>query len=198
MTTTDDINFSPYDKYAMSMPVTMFMVSDRPIHDPAETIKRNVSRARSSGFRSSPGMFIYANKISSISKTYIVKMIPCLVVMMQVTEFSCGGFVIGVTWNHAITDAAGMGQFLQAVASMPVGWRRRRSFRLGGTTCSRGIGDPVPSIEGVMELMTSVQPVEMPILDITIPSRIIKSIMEDCHVRSILECTTREAVTALL
>ena len=59
-------------------------------------------------------------------------------------------------------------------------------------------GIPVPSIEGLMELMTSVQPVEMPILDITIPSRIIKSIMEDCHVRSILECTTREAVTALL
>ncbi|CAL5005571.1 unnamed protein product [Urochloa decumbens] len=41
--------------------------------------------------------------------------------MMQVTEFSCGGFVLGVTWNHAIADGAGMAQFLQAVGELANG-----------------------------------------------------------------------------
>ncbi|KAL6841043.1 hypothetical protein ACP4OV_029012 [Aristida adscensionis] len=38
--------------------------------------------------------------------------------LMQVTEFLCGGFVIGVTWNHAIADGIGMAQFLQAIGEL--------------------------------------------------------------------------------
>lgn len=41
--------------------------------------------------------------------------------MMQVTVFSCGGFVAGVIWNHAIADGAGMAQFLQAVGELTSG-----------------------------------------------------------------------------
>ncbi|KAG2642518.1 hypothetical protein PVAP13_2KG092500 [Panicum virgatum] len=41
--------------------------------------------------------------------------------LMQVTEFSCGGFVLGVTWNHGGADGAGMGQFLRAVGELSGG-----------------------------------------------------------------------------
>ncbi|KAF0892350.1 hypothetical protein E2562_015429 [Oryza meyeriana var. granulata] len=41
--------------------------------------------------------------------------------LMQVTEFACGGFVVGVTWNHALADGAGMAQFLQAVGELARG-----------------------------------------------------------------------------
>ncbi|KAF7005502.1 hypothetical protein CFC21_020619 [Triticum aestivum] len=41
--------------------------------------------------------------------------------LMQVTEFACGGFVVGVTWNHVMADAAGMAQFLQAVGELARG-----------------------------------------------------------------------------
>nr|CAB3455495.1 unnamed protein product [Digitaria exilis] len=36
---------------------------------------------------------------------------------VQVTEFSCGGLVLGVSWSHAIAAAAGMAQFLAAVGN---------------------------------------------------------------------------------
>ncbi|KAI4969911.1 hypothetical protein ZWY2020_000825 [Hordeum vulgare] len=49
--------------------------------------------------------------------------------LMQVTEFSCGGFVVGVSWNHVVADAAGMAQFLGPSASSPGGCRRRPSLR---------------------------------------------------------------------
>ena len=36
-------------------------------------------------------------------------------------EFSCGGFALGVTWNHGVADGAGMAQFLQAVGELATG-----------------------------------------------------------------------------
>ncbi|KAK3161673.1 hypothetical protein QOZ80_1BG0080020 [Eleusine coracana subsp. coracana] len=41
--------------------------------------------------------------------------------LMQVTEFSCGGFVVGVTFNHVAADGAGMAQFLGAVGELARG-----------------------------------------------------------------------------
>ena len=40
---------------------------------------------------------------------------------VQVTEFSCGGVVLGVTWNHAVADGAGIAQFLAAVGELARG-----------------------------------------------------------------------------
>lgn len=41
--------------------------------------------------------------------------------LMQVTEFSCGGFTVAVTWNHAVADGKGMAQFLQAIGELARG-----------------------------------------------------------------------------
>jgi len=40
---------------------------------------------------------------------------------VQVTEFSCGGVVLGATWNHAVADGAGIAQFLAAVGELTRG-----------------------------------------------------------------------------
>jgi len=41
--------------------------------------------------------------------------------LVQVTEFACGGFVVGVSSNHVIADGAGTVQFLQAVGELARG-----------------------------------------------------------------------------
>jgi hypothetical protein len=37
---------------------------------------------------------------------------------------SCDGFILSVTWSHAIVDGAGMGQFLQAIGELSQGLPR--------------------------------------------------------------------------
>nr|CAD1824174.1 unnamed protein product [Ananas comosus var. bracteatus] len=37
-----------------------------------------------------------------------------VIFMMQVTEFKCGGFTVGITYNHTVFDGAGSAQFLNA------------------------------------------------------------------------------------
>lgn len=46
--------------------------------------------------------------------------------MMQVTEFTCGGFVVGLISVHTIADGLGAGQFVNAVADYARGLPRPR------------------------------------------------------------------------
>ncbi|GJN36896.1 hypothetical protein PR202_gb25833 [Eleusine coracana subsp. coracana] len=41
--------------------------------------------------------------------------------MMQVTELTCGGYLMVVACNHGITDAFGLAQFLQAMGEIARG-----------------------------------------------------------------------------
>ncbi|KAF8731989.1 hypothetical protein HU200_015939 [Digitaria exilis] len=104
---------------------------------------------------------------------------------MQVTEFSCGGFVLGVTWNHAIADGVGIAQFLAAVGEL-------------------ARGSPSPSVvptrwdDAVSKRSELIVP-----LDITIPSALINRVKaEYYHSCSGFDgqqpCTVFEAVLAVL
>ncbi|KAG1346250.1 acyl transferase 5 [Cocos nucifera] len=44
-----------------------------------------------------------------------------LIVMMQVTQFTCGGFVVGMRSSHAMFDGLGAAQFVQAIAEIAKG-----------------------------------------------------------------------------
>ncbi|RZS21299.1 hypothetical protein BHM03_00053923 [Ensete ventricosum] len=44
--------------------------------------------------------------------------------MLQVTEFRCGGFAVGIGFNHAVFDGIGAAQFLKAVAEIARGHAR--------------------------------------------------------------------------
>ncbi|TKW12343.1 hypothetical protein SEVIR_5G030000v4 [Setaria viridis] len=46
--------------------------------------------------------------------------------MMQVTEFTCGGFVVGLSSSHTLTDGLGAGQFINAIADYARGLPKPR------------------------------------------------------------------------
>ncbi|KAM0925558.1 hypothetical protein ACQ4PT_004098 [Festuca glaucescens] len=117
--------------------------------------------------------------------------------LMQVTEFSCGGFVVGVTWSHVLTDAAGMGQFLQAVGEMA------RGFSLPSVV-------PVRSDELVMAARPqgmaaadflsaeTTNDQNMAMLDFTIPYSLISCVKSEVSLALGKRCTTFEAAVAIL
>lgn len=109
------------------------------------------------------------------------------------TEFSCGGFVLGVTWNHGITDGVGMAQFLRAVGELargspspsvlPVKW------------------DPsLPSLPpSILLLVAKPELLHFARHGVTIPSSSIDRIKDEFHERSNGQtCTMFEAATAVL
>lgn len=118
--------------------------------------------------------------------------------LMQVTEFSCGGFVVGVTWNHVIADAAGMAQFLQAVGELA------RGMSPPSIVPVRWWDDSLPglplSMVASQNFMLNNEPEDLACLDITIPSNLISRIKAefDAGDSNGQPCTVFEAVAAVL
>ncbi|KAL6847168.1 hypothetical protein ACP4OV_023021 [Aristida adscensionis] len=118
--------------------------------------------------------------------------------MMQVTEFTCGGFVLGVTWNHGVADAAGMAQLLCAVGELARGLPSpsvvpaRRGDSLP-TSCP-------PSMLAAGRLFRSFEPMAFARLAIAIPSSLIDRIRAEssAHSPGGRPCTVFEAVAAVL
>ncbi|GJN03573.1 hypothetical protein PR202_ga21029 [Eleusine coracana subsp. coracana] len=114
--------------------------------------------------------------------------------LTQVTEFTCGGFVLGVTWHHGIADGIGMAQFLQAVGEF-----------------SRGFPSPsvlpvrwdasLPSLPpSILQHVVSPELLRLACLGITIPSSLINRIKSSFRDRSNgqMTCTTFDAIAAVL
>ncbi|KAF8769082.1 hypothetical protein HU200_006936 [Digitaria exilis] len=97
--------------------------------------------------------------------------------LMQVTDFSCGGFTVGVTWNHVITDGVGMAQFLQAVGGFARGLSSP-SFVEPARVDSALTELPPPIITMTKE-MVSRNHNEYPNSYITIPMSFINRIKDD-------------------
>jgi hypothetical protein len=94
--------------------------------------------------------------------------------LLQVTEFSCGGFVVGVTFNHIIADGAGIAQFLGAVGDLARGVSppsvvpiRQWDDRLPGLPSSMVSGQKSTMTHGRLDLAR---------LDIVIPFSLISEI----------------------
>ncbi|KAF8749600.1 hypothetical protein HU200_012617 [Digitaria exilis] len=124
--------------------------------------------------------------------------------MMQVTEFACGGYVVAVTWNHGIADGYGLAQFMQAVSEL-----------------TRGLPSPtnvVPvrhdeSLPDIPQLISAVQRrspvgfelkhVDFGYTDVTIPWSFINRVKGEFRSRYVgggveSSCTTFEVVTAAI
>ncbi|CAI9784704.1 unnamed protein product [Fraxinus pennsylvanica] len=63
--------------------------------------------------------------------------IGCPLLLIQVTRFICGGFALGIRFNHTMADACGMTQFLNAISELEKGasapsilpvWQREQYF----------------------------------------------------------------------
>ncbi|CAN6270923.1 unnamed protein product [Urochloa humidicola] len=77
-----------------------------------------------------------------------------LILLVQVTAFACGGFVVGYRSSHAIADGAGAAQFMAAVGelargagslSVPPQWSRGLMPEPSSTTTVTSLPNPDPS-----------------------------------------------------
>ncbi|XP_062185796.1 acyl transferase 15-like [Phragmites australis] len=215
----DTVALSSFDKCVVPSPTTLLLTFDRPIHEPGETVKTALSRALVH-YRPIAGRldgeggivctgegvtFVGASATCALEElaTGVVQLMDLAVrypgqfcreaeplLLVQVTEFSCGGFVVGVTWNHIVADGVGMGQFLQAVGEL-----------------ARGVSPPsiVPvrhwddSLPGLPPSMVAAQkstmnhgPHDLARLDVTVPSSLIRRVKDESG------GTVFEVVTAVL
>ncbi|CAN6248279.1 unnamed protein product [Urochloa humidicola] len=122
--------------------------------------------------------------------------------LMQVTEFTCGGFIVEVTWNHGIADGVGSAQFLRAVAELARGLPQPSILPVGGYGCGDDSLPENPALVATVEkTMSTMEHQEFAYLDITIPSSCINRIKVEFagHDNGDGEpCTAFEAVTAVL
>uniref|UniRef100_A0A0D9XBP4 Uncharacterized protein n=1 Tax=Leersia perrieri TaxID=77586 RepID=A0A0D9XBP4_9ORYZ len=125
--------------------------------------------------------------------------------LFQVTEFVCGGFIIGVTINHVITDGVGFTQFIKAVAEYARGHkspsvvpvRYQDSFPEISLLPGMGGGGFTP--------MDKDSIADLVYLDITIPSSLISCIKAsdrskpmtvfDVSAAVLWQCRTRTVMT---
>ncbi|KAJ1256921.1 hypothetical protein BS78_K269500 [Paspalum vaginatum] len=134
----------------LPFPTRLLLAFDCPIHEPAETIRRALSLALTHyypvagrldggggiactgegvpfvGARASCALGDAMATLQQMDLTISCPGVFCRdvvdpLLLVQVTEFSCGGYVVGVTWNHILADGAGMGQFLTAVGELARG-----------------------------------------------------------------------------
>jgi hypothetical protein len=115
--------------------------------------------------------------------------------MMQVTVFSCGGFYVGVTWNHLLADGVGIGQFLQAVGELARGMPRpsilpvRSDDALWASHRQGLVAGNFSSVEITHDLA---------FLDLTIPSSLISQVKAEIGIIQGKPCTVFEVVVAVI
>ncbi|KAJ1269883.1 hypothetical protein BS78_06G012300 [Paspalum vaginatum] len=143
------VALSSFDLCMLPFPMKLVLAFDRPVHEPVETIKRALSRAldhyqpvagRLDGeggiactgegvaFVAASASCALEEAMATLQQMDLTVRLPgvfCLdadpLLLVQVTVFSCGGFVVGVTWNHLLADGTGIGQFLGAVGELARG-----------------------------------------------------------------------------
>uniref|UniRef100_A0A0E0KLR9 Uncharacterized protein n=1 Tax=Oryza punctata TaxID=4537 RepID=A0A0E0KLR9_ORYPU len=106
-----------------------------------------------------------------------------------VTAFTCGGFVVGVTWNHGAADGFGIAQFLQAVGELARGLPTPSVMPVRCDEWTQAV--PPSSVMASKRFMFGVKPTKLALHSITIPSRMINGIRGP-------SCTVFEAVAAAL
>ncbi|KAF8641504.1 hypothetical protein HU200_067800 [Digitaria exilis] len=152
------VALSPLDLIMFPFPMKLLLAFDRPIHNPVATIKAALSRTLAHCYHPVAGRldgeggiactgegvaFVAASASCDLDEEAMATLqhmdltVRCPgpfcrdedpLLLVQVTDFSSGGFTVGVTWNHVLADGKGIAQFLQAVGE--VACRRRRSSRL--------------------------------------------------------------------
>ncbi|KAF0912211.1 hypothetical protein E2562_013166 [Oryza meyeriana var. granulata] len=119
--------------------------------------------------------------------------------LMQVTEFACGGFVVGMTWNHVVADGKGIAQFLQAVGDLARGLPRPSVLPV---SCGDDSLPELPPLVAAMEkIMVRLENKQFAYLDITIPASVIRRVKAEFAGDvgySGEPCSVFEAVAAVL
>ncbi|RCV11949.1 hypothetical protein SETIT_2G228100v2 [Setaria italica] len=114
---------------------------------------------------------------------------------LQVTEFSCGGFILAVTWNHAIADGVGIAQLIGALGELA---RGLSSPSIVPVRWDDSVSSWSPPFNEMQQTM-SPEPLALVPLDIAIPLSTINRIKAKfCSYFSGQQCTMFEVVIAIL
>ncbi|CAL9091563.1 unnamed protein product [Musa hybrid cultivar] len=115
-----------------------------------------------------------------------------LIFMMQVTEFTCGGFALGIRFNHTVFDGLGAAQFLKAVAEIARGHARPL---VEPVWCREAIPRP-PKLSQRHAPAPAVVYFESSVFDI--PSDHIDAVKNQFCREAGQECSTFDVVTAMI
>ncbi|KAM0836466.1 hypothetical protein ACQ4PT_062311 [Festuca glaucescens] len=217
------INLSSVDKCYGSLPVTSLLVFDQPISDPVKTIKRALAQAllhyrhiagRIADDRRITCTGVGVSFVGASASCVLPEVVPTSTVpiddlalqypapmcrrgdpllLMQVTEFSCGGFTVAVTWNHAVADGKVMAQLLQAIGELARGMPAPSVLSVRSPEKAGPLPVvPAPTVamqRAILRFATRGKAA----LDVTVPWSLIRRVEADCG-----GCTVFEAVAAVL
>uniref|UniRef100_A0ACD5V306 Uncharacterized protein n=1 Tax=Avena sativa TaxID=4498 RepID=A0ACD5V306_AVESA len=233
-TGSEIIYLSAYDRI-FAGPVTAFFVFKNPIRDPAESVRRGLSRALVHYYPMA-GRLVVAGAGAGEEEVVIqctgegvpfvaasadcaIKDVPELcdppvqeelalyppscshsepLMFMQVTVFSCGGFIVGITWNHLLCDGAGLVQFFQAVGELARGLKSPSVVPVRQAADCLELGLP-PFSTKFMQFVATLQPSPArAFLNITVPSTFINHIKHMFSASQGRPCSVFEVVAAVL
>ncbi|KAK9137047.1 hypothetical protein Sjap_007641 [Stephania japonica] len=124
------------------------------------------------------------------------------ILLIQVTSFKCGGFVVGVIVNHALCDGIGVAQVLNAVKELVIGLKRpsvepvwfRESILPSHSVVNRKPKPPSPSPPPLVPHYQQLQCAKF-----DVPGHVIDHLKNEfSHLTGNKTCTTFEVISAIL
>ncbi|KAL6650295.1 hypothetical protein ACP70R_009220 [Stipagrostis hirtigluma subsp. patula] len=192
------------DSALASMFVKALFVFERPINQPAETVRKALERALVPYYpvagRLATGAhghtiactgegvaFAAASASCTLQDARLAGARPAIpaeeLTLSYAGEFSCGGFVVGVTWDHVIADGAGMAQFLQAVGELARGFASPAVVPVRMDKSS--VPELPPPIISLTKALVSNAHNDFPSTYITVPLNCINRVKADFRRRSL-------------
>uniref|UniRef100_A0ACD5YRF3 Uncharacterized protein n=1 Tax=Avena sativa TaxID=4498 RepID=A0ACD5YRF3_AVESA len=230
-TSNEIIHLTAYDKM-FAGPVTALFLFKNPISEPAETIRRGLSRALIHYYPIAGRLAVAGDgeevviqctgegvSFVAASANCAIKDVPKMcecdpsvqeelalypsscshsepLMLMQVTVFSCGGFIVGITWNHLLCDGAGLVQFFKSVGELARGLTSPSIVPVRQGDCLE-LGLP-PFSTNFMRFVATLEPSRRAFLNIAVPSTLINRIKHMFSASQGQPCSVFEAVAAVL
>lgn len=224
---------SSFDRMVPPIGVTALLLFDRPIPEPAETIRAALSRAlahyrpvagRLADHADGDGKLILRIE-GAAGVPFVAASASCALadvtapllgglalrypgrlcrhgdplLLLQVTEFACGGFAVAATWNHVLTDGEGMAQFLGAVGELARGASPAPSVPPLRADDGSLLGLPPPTVAAQKQEGSPMLKMNLALLDVTVPAGLIGRVRAEFDAAGLGDpCTAFEAVAAVL
>ncbi|KAE8773209.1 3'-N-debenzoyl-2'-deoxytaxol N-benzoyltransferase-like [Hordeum vulgare] len=219
---------SSFDRSAVPFGVTVLLLFDQPIPEPAETIRAALSEALAHyrpvagrlaaegellRIEGAAGVLFVAASAGYALADVAVPLLGGLVarypggicrradplLLVQVTEFGCGGFAVAATWNHVLADGEGMAQLLGAVGELARGASPAPSVRPLRADDGSLPRLPHSMIAAQKRALSCVFNRDLALLGVTVPAGLIGSVRAEFDAAGLGDpCTVFEAVAAVL